>query len=242
MSTRIGFGQMQLWFLLLAVFTLLCSSQPSEVCSIRNLLKELVVSNFFHGINLRNISTSHSPPNHNDTPGAILTVWGGDVPDSYKCQIDSHKLYAEKHGYTYYLINNMTELNWEYHVNSGQLIDIYWFKLLALLHVLKQEPKHPWVLYIDTDDIFENNYNQSEKDHNNMSIEDHLKTIQNYENIHMIFPDNHGWSTDFIFAKNTPMGVKFIEHFWSVSIHTHLLVYGRYHDVYIYLKSKLKLY
>lgn len=196
-------------FLVVAFICLRCYGQPSEVCSLRRLLKELVVTHIFADIDLNNNVDEDQAATV--SPGALLTVWGGPIPDSYHCQVDSHRRYALRHGYTHYVMNDTAALNWQEHANSGPDIDIYWFKLLALLHVLKLEPKHPWVLYVDMDDIFEDEHPGRDS-----SIEGHLKTIVNYKDVHAIFPDKRGWSTDFIFAKNSPMGVKFIEHFWSV--------------------------
>lgn len=186
---------------------LLCFSQPSEVCSLRKLLTDTSVSDIFKGVDV----TAHEPKT--SAPGAILTVWAGPIPEAYNCQVDTHKRYAQRHGYAHYIVNDTAALNWEEHVNSGKFIDKYWFKLLAMIHIMKKEPKHPWVLYIDADNIFED-----EIPGRNMSIENHFHTsIANYKDVHVVFSDKKGFSTDFIFAKNSPMGLRFVEHFWSVS-------------------------
>jgi hypothetical protein len=202
--------------IVLALLHCLCVSQPSEECSLRNLLADINVAEIFRGIdtNATAITVESSKDSSSQVPGAIITVWAGPIPDAYKCQVNSHKLYAERYGYAHYIITNTTELNWEEHVNSGKFIDKYWFKLLAMLHVMKKEPKHPWVLYVDADNIFEN-----EQEGHDLSIESHLRSIPNYhKDIHVVFADKRGFSTDFIFAKNSPMGHRFVEHFWSVSI------------------------
>jgi len=197
--------------IVLALLHCLCVSQPSEECSLRNLLADINVAEIFRGIDTNATTTVESK---SSSPGAIITVWAGPIPDAYKCQVNSHKQYAERYGYAHYIITNTTELNWEEHVNSGKFIDKYWFKLLAMLHVMKKEPKHPWVLYVDADNIFEN-----EQEGHDLSIESHLRSIPNYhKDIHVVFADKRGFSTDFIFAKNSPMGHRFVEHFWSVSI------------------------
>ena len=86
-SFKIANGMKVQLFSLVALALLPCLfvSQPSEECSLRNLLTEINVAEIFKGVDVNATETATTT---STTPGAILTVWAGPIPDAYSCQVN----------------------------------------------------------------------------------------------------------------------------------------------------------
>ena len=118
----------------------------------------------------------------------------------FKCQIQSQVKYCLKHGYSHHIRSDFYQ---------DESIAIHWTKVLAILELL---PHYPWVLYVDVDSAFLSPSTSP-------SIEDLLNSTD-IGNAFTIMPDNHfGWSGDFIFVRNSAIGIAFIQHLWSLRHH-----------------------
>ena len=177
-------------------------SWPTDTCSIQKLISEFDIEKQFKNINFESLKPTN-------VPGAVLTAWDESV-ENWDCQIASHKRFADRFGYSYYIYND-TSYTLE---NEGEdsTLPPHWVKVKALLWALEKEPKHPWVLYLDTDSIVDDSKKQQSR-----NVENFLRTVPNEEEIHLILPDrNDKWNTDLIFVKNTPLGIRLIENLWDL--------------------------
>lgn len=137
-------------------------------------------------------------------PGAVVTSYSGVIPDQFKCQVETHQKFCDRFGYQCYFV--------EYTSWSYTDIAKHWSKIKAILSVMKSNPKHPWILYLDTDSVVENLPHLL-----NHSIENFMRNNPNDASTYVYLPDNsNGWSTDIVLIKNNGYGARFMKYFWKL--------------------------
>ena len=144
--------------------------------------------------------------------GAIVTSYatslqpsgeGYDNPKTafnFSCQIQSHLEYCLKNGYSCHVRSDSYR---------NKSISSCWNKVMAIMELL---PIHPWVLYLDTDSLFVSPQLSP-------SIESLISKLSDNSASIIAQDKKFGWSGDFIFIRNTPIGLAFIQHLWSLRHH-----------------------
>jgi hypothetical protein len=128
------------------------------------------------------IDTEKSPP------GVLLTAWAGPPSSSplfkYSCHIKTHVSYCEKHGYKHVFFEDTVDMERARNVYRNPP---HWIKVQALMHILDQLPRHPWVLYVDSDTVIFDSPAE-----NNTSIESFLKGFEyDKSTTSIILPGTH---------------------------------------------------
>jgi hypothetical protein len=181
--------------------------QPTDVCSIKDAINNgnLNMASFQNHLHSAEPRKLNRTIHRNYTYGAIVSVYTVNnrtrTIKRWECQLQNHDTYCKKHGYKCYFI---TDRDHDWKRRHGNLPG-HWLKIQVIRELLSQ---HPWVLYLDTDTIFNNPKSTP-------SIEDVLN-LSNNRSVSLYMPGGKGWSTDMIFIRNTKWSERFLEHFWKL--------------------------
>ena len=170
----------------------------SDWCSTTSLVKQ---GNMSSSIDIR-VNNTYSA--NMSSIGAIVSAWSGPLLDQFACQLKSQREYCEKHGCKYYFLEDFSD--WEQKRNGSAP---HFIKIQAMMYVMNIVPRHPWVLYLDTDAAF------NEK----LATKTIDQLVSERDNRTWLFhPDQtHGWSSDFILVYNDAEAMNFLDHIFKYS-------------------------
>ena len=186
---------------------------------------------------------SPSSPTFASLPrGVVVSTWNSQNTSRYSCQLESQRKFCEKYNYTYRMFAGTEEFNKEvsllpYLLNdlSLSLADRYtlhcccfvylkradlnlpphWMKVQAIRKIMSEQPRVPWILYLDTDSMIIENKSLPEN-----PIET-LLTANNdtHPDSFLFLPSmGLGWNTDFLFVLNNARSRVFMDYAWKLAL------------------------
>jgi hypothetical protein len=194
-------------------------AQGTDQCSMLALVRD---SNFSvvlaHQVHLHHQLAA----NHVLEEGVVVSLYSGldtqKVIERWRCQQKNHESYCESHKYKCLFVTDTVE--WAKERNETIATESYtrnhkggimrfqyndfWMKIQVLRDLLT---KHQWVLYLDTDTIF-----------NAPNITESVETIfANFpDEVSMFLSDHQGWGSDLVLLRSTPFSNAFLEHVWNL--------------------------